>query len=82
MKKKIKIHMIKKILSLFDYTIVIIEESKYLNSITIDQLIRLLQAYQERLKRKNQEKLEQVLETNITLEERKKKSWLQKINNK
>ena len=74
--------MIKKILSLFDYTIVIIEESKYLNSITIDQLIRLLQAYQERLKRKNQEKLEQVLETNITLEERKKKSWLQKINNK
>ena len=65
--------MIKKILSLFDYTIVIIEESKYLNSITIDQLIRLLQAYQERLKRENQEKLEQVLETNITLEERKKK---------
>ena len=82
MKKKIKIHMIKKILSLFDYIIVIIEESKYLISITIDQLIRLLQAYQERLKRKNQEKLEQVLETNITLEERKKKSWLQKINNK
>ena len=74
--------MIKKILSLFDYIIVIIEESKYLISITIDQLIRLLQAYQERLKRENQEKLEQVLETNITLEERKKKSWLQKINNK
>ena len=64
--------MIKKVLSLFDYTIVIIEESKYLISITIDQLIRLLQAYQERLKRENQEKLEQVLETNITLEERKK----------
>ena len=74
--------MIKKVLSLFDYTIVIIEESKYLISITIDQLIRLLQAYQERLKRENQEKLEQVLETNITLEERKKKSWLQKIKNK
>ncbi|XP_028223522.1 uncharacterized protein LOC114405025 [Glycine soja] len=52
-----------------DFVVCAIEESKYIESMTADQLLGLIQAYEERFKRRNNEPLEQVLKAKASFKE-------------
>lgn len=57
----------------YEYTVVAIEESRDLNTMSVDELIGSLQIYEERHEKQNKGHVEQVLQAKFSFKEREKK---------
>ena len=73
-RKKIEeVHVVEKILRSptpkFDYVVCVIEESKDLESMTLEQLEGSLQAHEDKIKRRQDDPLEQALKAKVSLKD-------------